>query len=327
MSDLLSWGRYPRIPQKATCIYWEDQVAEAISKVRESGTVTTLAYGCGRSYGDSCLAASNLVLRMQGLDRVLQVDWQSGTIRAQSGMTIADLITFVLPRGWFPTVTPGTKFVTLGGAVANDVHGKNHHRMGTFGCHVTRLCMYRSDIGVVECSSDERSELFAATIGGLGLTGIILWVELRLKSVSSSNLRMRTIKFPKLERFFELAATHDDEHEHSASWIDCLASEYALGRGHYIVADHIDGDIDERSRASRLAIPIDPPFSLVNKWTLRLFNSIYFNKALRQDSETVLNYNPYLYPLDGIGHWNRIYGRRGFQQYQCVVPLDSAPAA
>ena len=327
MTELLSWGRYPRIPQRALPIYWEDQVADAVSRVQQNGTGTTLAYGCGRSYGDSCLAASNRVLHTQGLNRVVKADWCSGIIRAQAGMTIADLITLALPRGWFPPVTPGTKFVSLGGAVANDVHGKNHHRVGTFGCHVTRLCLYRSDIGVVECSSDDQPELFAATIGGLGLTGIMLWVELQLKPVTSTNLRMRTIRFPGLKRFFGLSATHDDEYEYSASWIDCMASGSALGRGHYIVADHMDGDIDERPRGSRLAMPIDPPFSLVNKWTMRLFNAVYFNRVLRQDRQTVLHFNSYFYPLDGIDNWNRIYGRRGFQQYQCVVPAATAPAA
>jgi len=179
MADLLSWGRYPYHPQHPHSVFWADEVAPTLSHIVDIHP-TSLPYGMGRSYGDSCLAASNQVIMTQGMDRILAVDWKKGLILAQAGLSFADIIQIALPRGWFLPVTPGTKYVSLGGAVANDVHGKNHHAMGTFGQHVLRVFLYRSDEGMLECSRQIRPDLFAATIGGLGLTGIIVAVEFQI---------------------------------------------------------------------------------------------------------------------------------------------------
>jgi FAD/FMN-containing dehydrogenase len=301
-------------------IHWQEDVSRAMADISDHGRDSSLAFGCGRSYGDSCLAESDHVLAMQGMDRVQAVDWETGVVFAQSGLTLAELIRLALPRGWFLPVTPGTKFVTLGGAVANDVHGKNHHVMGTFGRHVRRLVMFRSDTGIVECSPCERSDLFAATVGGLGLTGVILAVELQLRRISSSEIEQRSIRFGGLDEFFDLSQTYDASHEYTVAWIDCLASGKQTGRGRYIAGTHAQQGPLEFASPNGLHMPIDPPFSLVNSLSLRAFNTLYYYHQRKKEIKSRVGYDPFFYPLDHIQQWNRMYGRAGFQQYQCVVP-------
>lgn len=320
MGRLLSWGRYPRHLQTPHLVHWSEDVPKVLADIATVGQGAALAFGCGRSYGDSCLAESSHVVAMRGMDRVLAADWETGVIRAQSGLTLAELIHIALPRGWFLPVTPGTKFVTLGGAVANDVHGKNHHVMGTFGCHVKRLVMYRSDEGVVECSPSQLPDLFAATVGGLGLTGVILAIELQLRRVSSSKIEQRSIRFGGLDEFFELSQTHDASHEYTVAWIDCLSSGKQAGRGHYIAGNHAQEGFLDLAPPRGLRMPIDPPFSLVNSFSLRAFNTLYYHCQRRKEVVRRVGYDPFFYPLDRLRQWNRIYGRAGFQQYQCVVP-------
>lgn len=324
MSGLLSWGRYPRTPQAPHAIHWADDVGPAMEAMAAEGIATTLAYGCGRSYGDSCLATSNHVLAMQPASRVLEADWSTGIIRAQAGLTLAELIRIALPRGWFLPVTPGTKFVTLGGAVANDVHGKNHHVMGTFGCHVQRLVLYRSDEGMIECGPLQRPELFSATVGGLGLTGVIVEVELRLRRVSSRDIGQRSIKFGNLDEFFDLSETYDTDNEYTVAWIDCLARGRHAGRGHYFAGNHLLAGTLEPLPPGRLNIPFDPPVSLINGLSLRAFNFLYYHRQRQREVQGNIGYDAFFYPLDSIAHWNRMYGKPGFQQYQCVVPAQHA---
>jgi FAD/FMN-containing dehydrogenase len=324
MNQLLSWGRYPRHPQTPHSIYWPGDVAHAQADIAALGDGAALAFGCGRSYGDSCLAESGHVLTVQSMDRVLAADWETGVVFAQAGLTLAELIHISLPRGWFLPVTPGTKFVTLGGAVANDVHGKNHHVMGTFGRHVSRLLIYRSDEGHVECSPYEQVELFAATVGGLGLTGVILAVELQLRRVYSSEIEQRSIRFEGLDEFFELSEKYDASYESTVAWVDCLASGKRAGRGHYIVGNHAQEGILEVASSGGLSMPVDPPFSLVNQLSLRVFNTMYYHRQQKKEIVSRVGYDAFFYPLDRLFEWNRIYGRAGFQQYQCVVPQQES---
>jgi len=229
-----------------------------------------------------------------------------------------------IPQGWFLPVTPGTKYVTLGGAIANDVHGKNHHRSGTFGCHVRRLGIRRSDLGFLECSVDQNSELFTATIGGLGLTGVIEWAEIELRPIQSTLLQGVKIRFEHIDQFFELSEQFDPHYEFSVSWVDCMASGGNLGRGIYMAADFIDdGVLSVESRDIR-SVPVRPHFSLVNKWTVKAFNEIYWRRSVSSSSKYVERYSSFFYPLDALLKWNRIYGRHGFQQYQCVIPDENA---
>lgn len=320
MRPVLSWGRYPNHPQSPHLVNWPDEVPAQLAAIQSQSLGGTLAFGCGRSYGDACLATSNHVLVMSSMKRVLEANWETGVIKAQAGLTLAELIQIALPRGWFVPVTPGTKFVTLGGAVANDVHGKNHHVMGTFGGHVKNLVLYRSDQGVVACSPTLKPELFAATVGGLGLSGVILTVELQLRRVASSSIEQRSIRFGALDEFFELSSQLDSSHEYAVAWVDCLATGKSAGRGHYIAGNHQSSGDLELASGGGMSVPVDPPFSLINSASLRVFNTLYYHRQRVKDVTAVVGYDPFFYPLDKIKQWNRMYGKAGFQQYQCVVP-------
>jgi FAD/FMN-containing dehydrogenase len=315
---LSSWGRYPAFPQRGRPIFWRENVPEALAETAPGSSV--LAYGCGRSYGDSCLAASDKVLAMCGMNRLISADWQAGVIVAEAGLTLAELIRVALPRGWFLNVTPGTKFVTLGGAVANDVHGKNHHVTGTFGRHVRRLTLHRSTEGTITASREERPDLFTATVGGLGLTGVILTVELQLRPVVSSNVEQCSIRFGSLDEFFDLSEVHDRVSEYTVAWIDCVATGKKSGRGYYVMGTHAPAGDLVSHQSDALYFPFDPKFSLVNSVSVRAFNGAYFRRQLRKKLTRRVSYNAFFYPLDRLLMWNRIYGRAGFQQYQCVIP-------
>ena len=325
-STLSSWGRYPRAPQTSNACSWQSELPALRDAVIQAHG-STLPYGNGRSYGDSCLATSDQVLHMHTLDRFIQTDWQNGVIQVEAGISLAQILAVIIARGFFLPVTPGTQFATVGGAIANDVHGKNHHVRGTFGRHVLRFGLLRNGQEVIVCSPDENADLFAATIGGLGLTGVIQWAELRLMPVQASQINTTVVRFANLEEFFTLSAELDHQHEYSVAWIDCLAKGANTGRGVFIVGDHArygSLDLDERSR---LAVPITPPISLINNLSLRAFNSTYWHAHPGQRTQKRSAYEPFFYPLDRIRHWNRIYGRNGFQQYQCVIPDANSQVA
>lgn len=320
---LVSWGRYPKYAQTAHSCVWRSDINTSLSKLsKEFGT--TLAFGNGRSYGDSCLAASSNVLHLLSLNKFISADWENGVIVAEAGVTLDEVIKLAIPHGWFLPVTPGTKHVTLGGAVANDVHGKNHHKKGTFGCHVRGFGLVRSDRDALTCSLETNAELFSATVGGLGLTGIIDWVELQLMPIKSSVIEAMEIRFNSLEEFFSLSVELDKSHEYAVAWIDCLAKADAIGRGVYIVGNHADQGKLESDEKRKINIPLTPPLSLINRVTLKMFNSIYYRSHKSGRHKTLIKYEPFFFPLDRIQNWNRIYGPRGFQQYQCVLPERDA---
>ena len=234
-------------------------------------------------------------------------------------MLLRDVLEYCLPQGWFLPVTPGTQYVTLGGAVANDVHGKNHHRAGSFGHHVCAFGLLRSEEGLAVCSRQENAELFKASIGGLGLTGLILWVELQLKPVTSTCMRVRSQRFANLDEFCSLSDAADQSNEYTVAWVDCLARGENLGRGVLFSANHAhSSDLDGLSAGQNLSVPFTLPFSIINRLSLSAFNSLYYHRP--RPLEQLTHYQPYFYPLDRIGHWNRIYGSKGFLQYQCLVP-------
>ncbi|MBO6228379.1 MAG: FAD-binding oxidoreductase, partial [Shewanella sp.] len=224
-------------------------------------------------------------------------------------------------------VTPGTQFATVGGAIANDVHGKNHHLRGTFGNHVASFGLLRQGQEVLTCSATQNPELFAASIGGLGLTGIILWAEIHLMPIHTSQIDGIVVRFDNLAEFFKLSAELDHQHEYSVAWIDCLAKGTDTGRGVFMVGDHARYGSLELDERARLSVPLTPPISLINNLSLRAFNSSYWHRHSDQRTRTRSAYAPFFYPLDRILNWNRIYGRKGFQQYQCVIPDACAEAA
>ncbi|MFP5441221.1 MAG: FAD-binding protein [Gammaproteobacteria bacterium] len=323
---LRSWGNHPATAQTGQPVHWRDEVPAVLAAVaRVHGD--TLAYGNGRSYGDSCIAASEHALQLRGLDRFIAFDREQGILRAEAGVTLGEILALAIPHGWFLPVTPGTQFVTLGGAIANDVHGKNHHRRGTFGRHVRQFGLLRSGETGHTCSPATNSELFAATIGGLGLTGIITWAEVALMPVRSSQVDTLTVRFDSLAEFFALSAELDPQHEYSVAWIDCLADGSRAGRGAFSAGDHaVDGPLSVAG-TSALRLPFTPPFSLVNAATLRAFNTAYWHLQPARRRARRRDYAPFFYPLDGIRDWNRGYGPGGFQQYQCVIPEAAAADA
>ncbi|MFZ1985360.1 MAG: FAD-binding oxidoreductase [Desulfatitalea sp.] len=326
VAPLLSWGRYPRYAQTPLSIYWRSDLSRALAHlVHTHGS--TLPFGLGRSYGDSCLAVSDHVLHLRPMDRIIAVDWRSGVIRVESGITLEELLVLAIPRGWFLPVTPGTKYVTLGGAIANDVHGKNHHARGTFGGHVLCFGLVRSDRPAMTCSPKENAELFAATIGGLGLTGVIDWVELQLLPIQSSRMDITTIRFNSLHEFFVLSDELDSSHEYTVAWVDCLARNASTGRGVYIAGNHSRDGVLEVDTGRKLSLSFMPPISMVNRLSLSLFNTIYYQLRKPGQHQSVVGYDPFFYPLDRILEWNRIYGPKGFQQYQCVIPRPNAEPA
>jgi FAD/FMN-containing dehydrogenase len=317
-----SWGRYPAVEQQATSPFWRDEVPRPVTV---GGTV--LAHGLGRSYGDCCLNAGGTVISTRHLDRLIAFDEAGGVLACEAGVTLAQVLERFAPRGWFPPVVPGTKHVTIGGAIANDIHGKNHHRAGTFGRHVRRLELLRSSGERIACCREERPELFAATVGGLGLTGLITRAELQLRPIPSERIDWETVPFGGVEEFFPLSAGSDAAWEYTVAWVDCLATGRRLGRGLLFRGNHAPGDGTPPRRPGRpLAVPFDLPGFTLNRLTVAAFNGLYRLTNRLSAARRVVHYEPFFFPLDGVERWNRIYGRAGFLQFQCVVPFDRGSA-
>ena len=289
------------------------------------------AYGCGRSYGDTAINPGGNLIDCTGLDRFIAFDAATGVLICEAGVRLADILAVMCRpeadgAGWLLPVTPGTRFVTVGGAIANDVHGKNHHKFGTFGCHVLSFELVRSNGSRMVCSRDRHAELFAATIGGLGLTGLILQATLQLRRVAGLAVEVEDIRFDCLADFFALARQSDAEWEYTAAWIDCAARGQRLGRGIFSRARHVAGyGAAPPSRDPTLSVPIPLPICLVAPPVVKVFNALYWRKLGRRGRTSHIgSYEKVFYPLDAIGLWNRVYGPRGFYQFQCVVPLDRA---
>jgi FAD/FMN-containing dehydrogenase len=316
---LLSWGRYPQVAaSRVIPIFWRNELPN-LTELESS----VLPYGYGRSYGDSCLNEGGILLDMSHLTRFLSFDVDKGLLRCEAGVALADILALIMPHGWFLSVTPGTKFVSVGGAIANDVHGKNHHRVGTFGCYVTCFELLRSDGQRFLCSPAENADLFRATIGGLGLTGVILWAEIRLRPIRSSLIDMCRMRFTSLREFIDIAAASEQAFEYTVAWVDCLANGKQLGRGLLTCGNHRDQELPTISQKKMsLAVPLDFPSSLLNMQALKAFNTTYYHLQHKRSIQKIVPYDPFFYPLDTIHHWNRIYGKDGFFQYQCIVPYS-----
>lgn len=284
-----------------------------------------LPYGNGRSYGDSCLNNGGTLIDARGLDDILAFDRETGLITCGAGLMLDRLLDITVPAGWFPPVTPGTAFVTIGGALANDVHGKNHHSAGTFGCHVRAFELVRSDGQRLICAPDLNSDLFAATIGGFGLTGLVTQVTLQLMPIASAKMAQEVMPFGNLEGFFDIAAASDATHDYTVAWIDSLASGRHFGRGVFFRANHALASDEPPPREARsLTFPLKPPVPLINRVTLSAFNWLYRNSQPRDHLERRVPYRPFFYPLDRIHDWNRAYGPNGLRQFQCAVPPENA---
>ena len=321
-----SWGKYPKLENQEYRAYDSSIFSEEFSTQQKSEL--SLPYGLGRSYGDVCLNANGRVLGTRLHDRFIDFNHKTGELTAQAGVSLDNAIKLILPKGWFIPVSPGTQFVTLGGAVGNDIHGKNHHCEGTFGRHVKEFTLRRSNGELLTCSKDKESDLFKATIAGLGLTGVIETVTLSLKRAAGPYIDVETVKFENLDEFFEIANDSDEDFEYTVAWIDCVnggSSDWQKkGKGHFIRGNHSSKQASSPSAyvASKplLQVPFNLPSFALNRLTLGAFNTLYYNRQLPKSKKRTEHYRPFFYPLDGILHWNRIYGKRGFLQFQCVVP-------
>jgi FAD/FMN-containing dehydrogenase len=281
---------------------------------------TALAYGKGRSYGDSCLTKDGVLWLTAGLDRLLAFDPQTGVLRVEAGVSLAQIQDVMAPRGWALAVVPGTRFVSVGGAIANDVHGKNHHAFGSFCDHVLEIEMNRTDGDRVVCGPNLRSDWFAATAGGLGLTGVIRNAALQLRRITGPWLSKQTIPFEGLEAFFDLSDQSAEDWENAVAWIDCLSGPEPNG-----LFSRANPAADQSGRPSvvrRRNVPMVLPISAINQISLRAFNAAYLHKGrMKADKTERVDVTRFHHPLDTIRAWNRIYGPRGFYQYQCAIPL------
>ncbi len=323
-TSLTSWNNYPTI-QASVC---RPERYKDLFSIEGS----QLARGLGRSYGDAALSSTGTVILTEKLNRVLEFDPVKGTLIAEAGLSLETILTFIVPRGWFLPVTPGTQYVTLGGCVAADVHGKNHHRDGSISDHLLYLDLITADGSVMRCSPAAHPDLYWATIGGMGLTGIISEVAIQLRSIESAYIACQHHAVANLEALLQVLDDRDKDDLYSVAWIDCLAKGAQLGRGVLMTGHH--AKINELSASQKdplkrpsnlqLTVPYTPSRSLVGKYSVSLFNGLYYQLQSRKTKPFITDYQSYFYPLDAIAHWNRLYGKKGFVQYQCVLPRETA---
>ena len=315
MNNAPSWGRLKR--KRRTTLPFEPDI-------RPASPQSILPYGNGRSYGDSCHNDAGTLVTMGHRNFILAFDPETGLLTAGGGILIRDILKYIQRTGWFLPVVPGTKFVTLGGAIANDIHGKNHEKRGTFGRYVQNLVLWRSDGEQFTCSNSENKNLFAATIGGMGLTGVILYAQIQLMKVPSHFVEERNTPFSCLDAYFDQEDDWEDEQEYSVAWIDSVSTGRAFGRGISITGNHVEHAKMADYGDPSLSIPLTPPIPVVSGLPLRLFNAAYFRRKQQDVEPHLTGPDSFFFPLDAVANWNRLYGPKGLFQHQCVIPLPAA---
>jgi decaprenylphospho-beta-D-ribofuranose 2-oxidase len=322
VEEVAGWGRHPR---------GRGRVDRPETPALPAGADPIVARGLGRAYGDPAIPAiwGGRVLECTRADRILAFDGATGRLHCEAGLSLAEILRVFLPRGWFPPVTPGTKFVTVGACVACDVHGKNHHRDGSFGNFVDRLVLLTADGRRVECGPEQERELFLATVGGMGLTGLIVEVTLRLRRVESAWIVLESVGVDGLDAMLAGLRRSSEDWPYTVGWIDCLARGRDVGRGILMRGRHATA-MEAAGRAPRarrlLHVPVDAPEWLLNPLFMRWFNYLYYRAHGGALARRVVSCDRFFYPLDAVGQWNRLYGRRGFLQYQCVLPRAAGAA-
>lgn len=324
---LHGWGRCPLLRTQLTEPANTEEITAILSQSSE-----LIPMGLGRSYGDSALA--QCVLKTHKLDRFISFDPVQGILECEAGVSLEDILKVFVPQGWFPPVTPGTRFVTVGGMLASDIHGKNHHKVGSFSNHVVGFALLTAEGEELWVTPEEKPELFLATAGGVGLTGIILRVRFMLQPIHSSFIRQTTLKLTCLEDLLEsFEATASSTY--SVAWIDCLARGRSLGRSLLMLGEHADpielvdtvSDPLSLQLHQKAAVPFDFPCWALNSWSIQAFNTAYYQRIRKTEMQEILPLTNFFYPLDTVHNWNRIYGKRGFYQYQCVLPIQPTGAA
>lgn len=318
---LTSWGNYPVIDAKIDYFESIDTLEKFIKSKQKF-----IPYGNGRSYGDQALYENVLVTKKYNY--ITHFDEKKGIMTCQCGVTLEEILDVIVPKGWFLPVTPGTKYITIGGAIASDVHGKNHHKEGTFCDHVHSFDIMLPNGSIVTCSRKKNSELFKATCGGNGLTGIILKATFSLKKIETAFIKQKTIRAKNIDELV-CYLEENEKYTYAVAWIDCVSKGKKLGRGVLLLGEHAQlNDLNPKQKKNPLMIPkkkkinvpIFFPNFILNALTIKIFNFLYFNKTPKGISETIIDYHSFFYPLDAIENWNRIYGKRGFTQYQFVIP-------
>ena len=317
---LSGWGNYPIKNTKVVKPKTVDQLRDALKSNQ------TIARGNGRSYGDSSVGFYKTV-DMKNFNKIISFDYKKGLLVAESGVLLKNIINEILPKGWFPYVTPGTKFVTLGGMIAADVHGKNHHKEGNFSNFVEWIDLVNSDGKVLRCSKKENSEIFEWTIGGMGLTGVIIKAAIKLRAIETSWIKEKTIATSNLDETINLFETYENA-TYSVAWVDCFQkNKKFFGRSIFTIGEHAKlEDLNKKMKPFNLIknfnlnIPINLPSWILSGWLLKIFNYFYYLMNKRKKGDNLINWNDYFYPLDKILRWNRLYGQKGFAQFQCVMP-------
>jgi FAD/FMN-containing dehydrogenase len=319
-----NWGNYPVLETEEKTVSFTEQITDTLL-----GSDGVIARGNGRCYGDASLAAKTISTLKY--DKILSFDTEKGIFECQSGITLDQVLEVIVPKGWFLPVTPGTKFITVGGAVASDVHGKNHHVDGAFSAHVLEMDVITGTGETITCSPTLHPDLFWATCGGMGLTGVITRVVFDLKKVETSYIKQKQVKAENLEELLQLFDTYN-HYTYTVAWIDCLKKGNGFGRSILMLGEHATiADLPDSKKAAPLQLPkkrqITFPFNLpsftLNQFTVKAFNFLFYGKNFKKELNNVVSYEPFFYPLDAILHWNRGYGKKGFVQYQFVLPLES----
>jgi decaprenylphospho-beta-D-ribofuranose 2-oxidase len=322
--QIANWGNYPVMESDEKTFSFTDQLEKLVNE-----NTDFIARGNGRCYGDGSLATQTISTLK--FDKIISFDRVEGILECESGITLDQVLDVIVPSGWFLPVTPGTKFITIGGGVASDVHGKNHHVDGAFSNHIVDMDVMLASGQTVTCSPFHHQDLFEASCGGMGLTGVITRVKFRLKKISTSYIRQKQVKAENLETLIRLFEEYKD-YTYSVAWIDCLKKGKNFGRSILMLGEHAEiKDLNEKKQKNPLALPgkkqITFPFNLpsfvLNTFTVKAFNFLYYNKNTKGVIDNVVSYEPFFYPLDAILHWNRGYGKSGFVQYQFVIPLEA----
>ncbi len=313
-----SWGRYPKVPNTVHEFNQPEDLQVLISQYKQQ-----IPYGNGRSYGDSAL--NEELIYMKPHRYIKEFDEDAGVLHCESGLLLSEILDVFVSRGWFLVATPGTKFVTVGGAIASDVHGKNHHLVGAFSDSLIEFTLMLPNGEIKTCSKTKNVELFQATCGGMGLTGVILDVKLYLQPIKSAQINQTTIKTKNLAETFAAFDEYADA-TYSVAWIDCMAKGDQLGRCLLMLGEHAEGGGLDYAGSSKLNMPIELPSKTLNNYTVKAFNALYYGKVRKSKLRNQIGIDPFFYPLDSITNWNRIYGRNGFTQYQFVLPQESSEA-
>ena len=318
MAKYLSWNKIPKITPES--IKEIGGSSDLFDKQRAPYTI----YGLGRSYGDVCLTGKGTLLLSRGLNEFINFDSVNGKIRCEAGTSLNEILQLVTQQGWFIPVVPGTRFVTLGGAVANDIHGKNNHKVGSFGNFVRKFELLRSDGERVVCSKSNNEGLFHATIGGLGLTGIITWVEIDLIPITNNFINVGIEGFKLIDDYWDINKQLETDWDYTVAWLDCISGGSSMGRGIFHSGKHSSQETGlPKYREIKVTFPIEFPFPLINSFYSRVINSMYYRSNLGRGT-LIKHYKPFFFPLDSINYWNRAYGKKGFFQYQCVFPPENS---